>query len=91
MPRKVRSDSLHGGEVFGRLTVIEFSHTFKYGSHAVRVMRCQCECGNSVEVKTSNLKSGNTNSCGCYQKQRTISSNQLRTKQYETRHQQNGK
>lgn len=30
--------------------------------------RCQCECGNEVLVQTYNLKSGNTKSCGCLQK-----------------------
>lgn len=75
---KIRSDSLKGGEVFGRLTVLEYSHTKRNGKHAERVMNCQCTCGQKVEVRTSNLKSGNTVSCGCYQKQRTISSNQTR-------------
>jgi hypothetical protein len=73
-----RHDSLHGGEVFGRLTVMEYSHTKRWGTHAERVMKCKCECGNLVAVRTSNLKSGNTVSCGCYHKQRTISSNQQR-------------
>lgn len=30
---------------------------------------CQCDCGNITEVEISNLTSGNTKSCGCYQKE----------------------
>lgn len=76
--RKVRVDSLYGGEVFGRLTVLEYSHTAQRGKHMERVMNCKCTCGNIVKVRTSNLKSGNTLSCGCYHKDRTISANQQR-------------
>lgn len=28
--------------------------------------KCRCQCGNIVDVTTSNLRSGNTKSCGCY-------------------------
>ena len=76
--RKVRKDSLHGGEVFERLTVLDFSFTKTNGTHSERVMRCKCDCGNLVDVRTSNLKSGNTVSCGCYHKERTVNSNQKR-------------
>lgn len=30
---------------------------------------CECECGTNVIVAASNLRSGNSNSCGCLQKQ----------------------
>ncbi|MDI3349078.1 hypothetical protein PIGBHMHK_00644 [Mycoplasmopsis arginini] len=76
--RKVRVDSLQGGEIFGRLTVVEYSHTYKNGTHSERIVNCKCECGKVIQARTSNLKSGNTVSCGCYQKQRTVSSNQKR-------------
>jgi hypothetical protein len=80
---KIRKDSLRGGEIFGRLTVIEFSHTHrqKNGTHMARMMRCRCLCGKIVIVATPNLKSGNTVSCGCYRTDRTISSNQQRVKE----------
>lgn len=77
-----RHDSLYGGEVFGRLTVVSLSHSArrKDGSSGERVMNCICKCGNSIKAKTSNLKSGNTQSCGCYQSDRTIKSNRERNK-----------
>ena len=51
------------GQQFGRLTVIENLPGGK--------KKCQCQCGNIIEVKTDNLTSGNTQSCGCYQKDQT--------------------
>lgn len=49
------------GEKFGRLTVQEWAGNGKW--------KCLCECGNTILVQTDNLKSGNTKSCGCYQKE----------------------
>ena len=48
------------GKQFGRLTV---SHYVGDGQ-----WECECECGNRVVVRTYNLNSGNTKSCGCLQK-----------------------
>ena len=50
------------GQTFGRLTVIEHIPPSK--------KLCQCQCGNKVEVATYNLISGNTQSCGCLQRDR---------------------
>ena len=50
------------GQKFGKLTVIEPVLPF--------YQKCICECGKIIVVETSNLTSGNTKSCGCYQKQR---------------------
>ena len=50
------------GKVFGRLTVLceveKQGRRLKY--------RCQCSCGNEVEVIGESLRSGSTKSCGCY-------------------------
>jgi len=53
------------GQVFGRLTVL--APTEKRSNSFV-VWRCQCECGNITEVSASNLRNGNTKSCGCLHK-----------------------
>lgn len=50
------------GQIFGRLTVLDWEGNGKW--------HCLCECGNEVLVQTDNLKSGNTKSCGCLQKDR---------------------
>ena len=73
----IKRRSLTGGEVFGRLTVIEYSYSTKRkdGSAGERVMKCKCKCGKETEVRTSNLYSGCTRSCGCLQSDKTITSN----------------
>lgn len=45
------------GKKFGKLIPLEYLGERKW--------KCQCDCGNSVEVFTHNLTSGNTTSCGC--------------------------
>lgn len=54
------------GKKFGRLTVIK-----KVKIKGKRSFRycCKCKCGNEIFVKTSELMSGNTRSCGCLQKE----------------------
>lgn len=37
------------------------------GSHGEAVWRCQCDCGQTSDVKGSNLTNGGTTSCGCKQ------------------------
>jgi len=50
------------GKVFGRLTVLGFSHMDILGkSHFI----CLCECGNITTPSGTNLKNGNSSSCGC--------------------------
>lgn len=53
------------GKKFGRLKVdkmiyIKNGHTY---------WKCKCDCGNDCIVKGYSLKSGNTKSCGCLQKE----------------------
>lgn len=50
------------GETFTRLTVKEEAGVSKHGKV---LWLCICECGNKVTVPTGALRSGNTNSCGC--------------------------
>lgn len=54
------------GQQFGRLLVSSYSH--KVGRK--RYWVCQCNCGNVVTVSGPCLKSGNTVSCGCYNRDR---------------------
>lgn len=54
------------GKKFGKLTVIK-----KTKSRNKRTMwLCECECGNKKEIGGSELKSGTTKSCGCYNLQK---------------------
>lgn len=51
------------GQRFGKLLVISLAES-RYGKlHWL----CRCDCGNETVVSTTGLKSGHTQSCGCYQ------------------------
>lgn len=58
---------------YGRLLVINRIGT-KQGSP---LWECECDCGNTTEVTSRNLRSGNTSSCGC------IHSEQLSNRNHE--------
>lgn len=77
----MRKDSLKTGDKFGELTVVKLARVSKRkdGGAGERVMLCECSCGNIVEVRTSNLKSGNTLSCGCVKSERATKSNLKRS------------
>jgi len=51
------------GNVYTRLTVIERAGN---SSGGMAKWRCRCECGNITDVIGTDLRSGNTKSCGCY-------------------------
>ena len=52
--------------MFGRLTVIEQveDHISVSGRHHPN-WKCQCACGNIINIIGSHLKNGHTSSCGC--------------------------
>lgn len=67
--RKSRVDLV--GKRFGRLVVTEM--IYKDGEHTK--VRCKCDCGNEIVRIATYLTSGETQSCGCYHKQRTSETN----------------
>lgn len=52
------------GKRFGRLTVLKFSGTDTGGRTK---WLCRCDCGNEKIIDGYKIRSGNTQSCGCYQ------------------------
>ena len=54
------------GKRFGYLTVIELLKNRAHNRQ--KRYRCLCDCGNYTNVNHSDLLSGNTKSCGCYNK-----------------------
>lgn len=56
------------GQRFGRLTVIEFAGT----KNSKAYWKCRCDCGNICVVRSSHLKDGSTQSCGCLASEVTI-------------------
>ncbi|UUV46336.1 hypothetical protein [Bacillus phage vB_BanS-Thrax2] len=57
------------GEVFDKLTVVEDLGvcTLPKSNTKARCVKCKCECGNYIDSQYSNIKYGNTKSCGCLQ------------------------
>lgn len=60
--RKTKNLPSLAGKVFNRLTVVEgrgLNRSYR------RLWLCRCVCGNEIVTATSDLHSGNTQSCGC--------------------------
>ncbi len=55
------------GNKYGRLTVIERAENNTQGNAQ---WVCQCECGSLCVVLGRSLRSGNTKSCGCLQREK---------------------
>ena len=55
------------GNKYGLLTVVGRGKDLTYPSakSPVKQWHCRCECGNELDVRTTYLKSGHTQSCGC--------------------------
>lgn len=52
------------GQKFNYLTVIALLP--ERAKNRQKIYKCQCDCGNYINVRSSDLKTGNTKSCGCY-------------------------
>ena len=63
------------GKQYGELTVLYRAENNKDGR---AMWHCRCSCGNELDVRGKDLRSGNTKSCGCYQKRRAAESNMKR-------------
>lgn len=53
------------GQKFGRLTAIELDHTQRKHSY----WKFKCECGSDLVLRVDTVVSGNTKSCGCYNRE----------------------
>ena len=60
------------GQKFGRLTVLykDTSRKTNCGSYWI----CQCDCGNIKSVRSSSLRNGDIQSCGCYRAEQVMKS-----------------
>ena len=59
------------GNIYGRLLVLYRSEDKYSPSGQKRIYwHCKCECGNEKDILGSALKSGNTKSCGCLNKEK---------------------
>lgn len=58
------------GQKFNRLTVLSRDYSKNQQGRRGTFWLCECDCGNQIIVASSNLKNGNTKSCGCLQKEK---------------------
>lgn len=66
------------GQKFGKLTVLEEFLLPQSNGKNQRFCKCQCDCGNIVEVSVSHLRSGHSQSCGCLQKEKASENSVIR-------------
>lgn len=57
------------GNKYARLSVEKYSHTDRRGQ---AFWLCKCECGKEVIVRGTYLRNGHTQSCGCFNIERTV-------------------
>lgn len=69
------------GKRFGKLTVISAAGR---SPRRYILWKCRCDCGRETIVSSHNLRSGNTQSCGCRLRERTRMLNFV-TGQYKSR------
>lgn len=62
LPPKVKNIA---GKRFGRLIARDFVELRPRGSMKRAIWRCVCDCGSETDVAGTDLRSGNTRSCGC--------------------------
>lgn len=67
-----------------RLTVIKKVENKKNNKGTYWLCECNCENHNQVVVDGVRLRSGNTKSCGCFKRERTIEGNKKYKKKYNT-------
>jgi hypothetical protein len=69
---------------FGKLTVIKKVEKPNHRKNRGSYWLCKCDCGNEKDIilSSSELNSGNTQSCGCISKERLIKFNKINKKKY---------
>lgn len=67
---------------YTRLRAIRYDESSKKTGHAKWI--CQCDCGNTVSVRASHLKTGNARSCGCLAREiaRIVLTNYTKSKKH---------
>ena len=64
------------GQKFGRLTVLHKDNERKTNNGSYWI--CQCECGKIKSIKSSSLRRGEIQSCGCYRTEQVMKTKEAR-------------
>ncbi len=70
------------GEKFNRLTLITEIDPVREGLHPRRMGLWKCDCGKEINIQLQRVKTGNTKSCGCLNRESII----RRNKEFKTTH-----
>lgn len=75
--RKVLSEIEYLGKIYGQLTILSFNlpkKKYRKDGHIenMKIVNCQCSCGNLWTGYLQSIRNGDTISCGCYAKTRYI-------------------
>lgn len=76
MPKRIDPQDIVGKK-FGRLTVEAYAGVKRKPDGKIRdhLYQCRCECGNTKIISRGHLIEGNTQSCGCLQREKAGRSN----------------
>jgi hypothetical protein len=66
MPRRIPVQELIGKRYHKLILLNEVEPEIYPNGEKKRRFRCQCDCGNITEARMSDMRSGRTNSCGCF-------------------------
>lgn len=78
----MRKIEIKTGDRYNRWTIIQEVERYVINKIKFRQFECLCDCGNKKKVMLNDLRTGNTKSCGCFNKEQSIKSN--------TKHHQSG-
>ena len=82
---ELKTLKINRGEVFGELTIIKRIGSTDWKGNKSALYLCRCSCGSETEAGASNLRAGNTTSCGCKKRDTSqMMTDSAREKQKET-------
>ena len=59
------------GQRFGSLLVLSKDNPYiKPSGQQVTMWKCICGCGNTISIRSANLRNGSATSCGCIEEQK---------------------
>lgn len=72
------------GDRYGRLTILHETDPHYSGKKGVRIRRfaVKCDCGTVLDIRLNSMRTGNTVSCGCYNREITRTHGATGTPEY---------
>lgn len=70
---------------YGRMTIIDDAEPKMTENSVIRYVMCKCDCGAEKKIRLNGLRTGQTKSCGCLQKEKARKTGKT-LKEYRTTH-----